>query len=244
MPTDYNAIAARYQQAKTQPWREHVELYTLLDLLGDLSGREVLDLACGEGFLTRAVRQRGAARVVGVDVSEKMVDLARQREAREPLGIDYLVQDARQVDAGKFDVVTAGYLLNYARDRDELLAMCRAIAGSLRPGGRFISVNNNPAQPAEDFAASRKYGFVKLCDSPLEEGAAVVFRFFMDDGALDVTNYHLSAATHSAVFREAGLRNVRWHAPRLSPAGVAEFGTGFWAQFLQSPPVIFIECAK
>jgi toxoflavin synthase len=42
----------------------------------------VLDLACGEGFYTRLLRQTGAGRVVGVDLSAGMIALARQEEAR------------------------------------------------------------------------------------------------------------------------------------------------------------------
>jgi ubiquinone/menaquinone biosynthesis C-methylase UbiE len=40
----------------------------------------VLDLACGEGFYTRRIKQRDAARVVGVDVSQPMIELARAEE--------------------------------------------------------------------------------------------------------------------------------------------------------------------
>lgn len=245
-PTDYDPIAAQYQRAKQQPWREHVERHTMAELIGDLAGKSVLDLACGEGFLTRFVRARGAARVIGVDVSAKMIELARQQEAREPLGIEYVVRDARQLGpAGEaHDVVTAGYLLNYARTADELLDMCRAVARNLKPGGRFVTVNNNPSQPVEDFGASRKYGYVKLCGGELREGSPIVHRFFLDDGELEITNYHLSVATYEWALAAAGLREVRWHPPRLSPEGEAEYGLEFWSGFLQSPPITFIECSR
>jgi len=184
MATDYDLIAHEYRRCKQQPWRMHVEHFTVFELLGDLTGKSVLDLACGEGFLTRFLRLRGAERVIGVDMSAGMIELARQEEARSPLEIEYLVQDARSLDAfdGEFDLVTAGYLLNYARTADELLAMCGVIARSLRPGGRFVSVNNNPAQPADHFAASRKYGFVKETEGALQEGAPVVYRRLSPDG--------------------------------------------------------------
>jgi SAM-dependent methyltransferase len=246
MLTDYNTMATRYQHAKEQPWRAHVERYTWIELLGDLSGKSALDLACGEGYLTRLLKQLGAERVVGVDLSEAMIGLARQEEARQPLGIEYLVQDARQVEVepGGFDLVTAGYLLNYAQTPAELRAMCAAVARSLKPGGRFVSVNNNPAQPPETFAAGEKYGFNKQCDAPRQEGAPIRWRFLLDDGVLEVTNYQLSIPTHEAAFHAAGLRDVRWHTPRLAPAGAAEYGQEFWADFLEAAPIIFIECAK
>src|SRR5947209_8532847 len=97
MTTDYDAIAERYRRAKQQPWRSFIESFTLLGLAGDLTGRAVVDLACGEGFYTRLLRQQGAASVVGVDLSEGMIGLARDEEARHPLGIEYLVGDGKDL---------------------------------------------------------------------------------------------------------------------------------------------------
>ena len=53
-----------------------------MELIGDPTGKDVLDVACGEGFYSRLIRQRGAAKVVGVDLSAGMVELARKQEAR------------------------------------------------------------------------------------------------------------------------------------------------------------------
>lgn len=100
MTTDYNPIAEQYQRSKQQPWRTFVECFTLMDLIGDPTGLSVLDLACGEGFYTRLIRHRGAARVRGLDLSEGMIALAQAQEARQPLGVIYAVADARELFAG------------------------------------------------------------------------------------------------------------------------------------------------
>src|SRR5437867_3060432 len=78
MPTNYNTIAEEYRRAKLQPWRLHIEVYTLFGLVGDVAGKSVLDLACGEGFHTRLLKQHEAARVAGVDISAGMISLARR----------------------------------------------------------------------------------------------------------------------------------------------------------------------
>ena len=145
MTTDYDSIAEEYKRAKLQPWRQHIESFTLMGLIGGLAGKAVVDLACGEGFYTRLLRQHGAAKVLGVDLSERMVGLARAQEANNPLGIEYVVGDGKNLALGaEYDLAVAAYLLNYARNRDELDAMCRGIARCLKPGGRFVSVNTNP----------------------------------------------------------------------------------------------------
>ena len=156
MDTDYDQIAEQYQRAKLQPWRTHIERYTLLRLAGDVAGKAVIDLACGEGYYTRALRQQGAARVIGVDQSQGMIGLAEAEEARRPLGLEYRVGDVRTLEvAGEFDLAFAAYLLNYARTAEELTQMCRAVAGALRPGGRFVTANSNPTEPTAAFTTDR-----------------------------------------------------------------------------------------
>jgi ubiquinone/menaquinone biosynthesis C-methylase UbiE len=246
MATDYDLIAAEYKRAKQQPWRMHVEYHTLFGLLGDLSGKSVLDLACGEGFYTRFLRRAGAGRTVGVDLSRGMIDLALEEERRQPLGIEYLQRDAASLDLGAgFDLVVAAYLLNYAPDYDALLGMCRAAARHLPPGARFVTVNNHPAHPRERFGNSRKYGFTKRADAPLAEGVPVAYVVHLDDGqSVEITNYHLAIATHERALREAGFREVAWHGPTLAPGAGDGHPPGYWDEFLQFPPVVFLECTR
>ena len=76
--SEYDAIAGEYQESKRLSFREHVERYTLFETLGDVRGKTVLDLACGEGFYTRLLRQAGASEVTGVDISAAMIELAEE----------------------------------------------------------------------------------------------------------------------------------------------------------------------
>ena len=138
MTTNYDTIATEYQQSKLQPWRTYIESPSLMGLVGDLSEQRVVDLACGEGYYTRQYADRGAQRVLGVDLSPRMIELARQQEAASPCGAAYRVADVTLLDVTSpelsetFDLAAAAYLLNYAPDRQELSAMCRSVAWLLR----------------------------------------------------------------------------------------------------------------
>jgi toxoflavin synthase len=243
--TDYNAIAEGYKRAKLQPWREFIEAFTFLGLIGDVSGKAVVDLACGEGFYTRRLKENGAARVLGVDLSRGMIELARAEEARDPLGVDYVVQDGRELSLpGEFDLAVAAYLLNYARDRQELQSMCTGIARCLKPGGRFVTINTNPGLHFPDAPSYHPYGFETRIDGEFREGAPITWTFHLDDGPITVENYHLDVSAHERALQTAGFRQVRWHRPRVSPLGAASYPSGFWTSFLDSPPVIAMECAR
>ena len=56
MTTNYDPIAEQYKRAKQQPWRDHIEAFTLMKLIGDATGKMVIDIACGEGFYSRKIR--------------------------------------------------------------------------------------------------------------------------------------------------------------------------------------------
>lgn len=125
------AVAAYESSMEEMPFREHVEAYSFLNAVGDIVGRDVLDLGCGSGLYTRRLRRAGAARAVGVDESAAMVEHARRREEREGLGVEYLAANAADPDAGalpgiaeSFDVVTAVYVLPYASSREALHGFC------------------------------------------------------------------------------------------------------------------------
>ena len=122
-------------------------------------------MACGEGHFTRLLRRAGAAQVVGLDISERMIALAREQESQEPLGIEYTVADARSiVPQQDYDIVVCAWLLVYAQARAELAQMGRGLACRIKRGGRFVTVNTNLGVYSfrPDY---RKYGFeVELAD--------------------------------------------------------------------------------
>ncbi|HCU88674.1 MAG TPA: class I SAM-dependent methyltransferase [Gammaproteobacteria bacterium] len=245
MTTNYDYIADKYKESKLEGWRTYIEQYTLLQILGDISGKSALDYACGEGHYTRVLRRLGAESVLGVDLSQSMIDLAKAEESRSPLGIRYLQGDARFTALTESsDIVFAAYLLNYAKSPQELLEMAQAVSSNLRSGGRFVSVNNNPDDPPSNFLVGRPYGFTKHLEGHLVEGAPIVFRFHLSEGSFDVTNYHMEKATVEAALFESGLREIRWHEPAVSPEGLRLKKAEHWAPFLARPPVAFFECTK
>jgi ubiquinone/menaquinone biosynthesis methyltransferase len=125
-----------------------------------MPGDRVLDLACGTGDLALAAAPR-VRRSVGLDVTERMLQIARQRAgrlapsttrsrpspARVPTGtVHFLAGDmlALPFAARSFDVVTTGYGLRNVVDLPEALREIRRV---LVPEGRFLSLDfNRPAR--------------------------------------------------------------------------------------------------
>jgi SAM-dependent methyltransferase len=237
---EYDRIGAQYQESKVLPFRLHVEEYTTFGLLPDLAGLSVVDLACGDGIYTRKLRRRGAARVVGVDISAEMIALAGRAEAAEPLGVEYLQSDVARVDLDeRFDIAYCSYLFNYAASRAELRSLIESVARLVRPGGLVVGCNDYPDNPPAHYDRYRPYGFVKSGDAQPAEGSTITYRFFNPDGtdfALD--NYYLPTEAYRREFAAAGFTSFEWVRPRLSPEGRAAFAPGFWDTYLETPPIV------
>ncbi len=244
MSAQYDAIAQQYRQTKSSPLRTFVEVPSLFAHAGDLAGRRVLDLACGDGFYSRQLKERGAAEVVGVDVSAAMIELARAEEQRAPLGIGYHCADATELpDLGRFDLVFATYLLHYAADVETLNRMCENIAAVLQPDGRLLALNENPDQPFETGGCYAAYGFSKTLRAPLCDGAVIDYRMLAGRGMFAFEVHYFSRETYHRAFEAAGFGRIRWHALAAVDEGTEVMGPGYFDAWLQHPPVQIIECS-
>ena len=232
----YDAIAEEYRDSKQLPFREHLEGYTLFQLLGDVRGKTVLDMACGEGYYTRLLKRAGASEVTGVDISAEMIRLAEDQEAGQPLGCTYVRADVAAFRPEvPVDLVVATYLFNYASTAEQLGRYCRACHGALKPGGRLIGVNDNVRNIPPGTASLRKYGLERSCPNPAAEGNVVRYTITNADGhRFQFDNFYLEPETYGAVFRKAGFREFRWVDLWLSPS---QSGNPFWDDFLSNPPI-------
>lgn len=64
-----------------------------IQMMGDVRGKHVLDVGCGEGYFSRVIADMGAS-VIGIDFSEPMIEAALEEERRKPLGVKYLTSNA------------------------------------------------------------------------------------------------------------------------------------------------------
>lgn len=243
MSPEYDSLVRAYQRSKLLPFRAYSEIPNHLELLGDLRGRNVLDLACGEGFYTRLIRQSGAARVVGVDLSPEMIALARQQEQDRPSGIEYLAAAAEAIpDLGTFDIVSAAYLLNCAPDWPTLTGMTSAIARSLVPGGRLVAtIGDLGHRGGVDYSS---YGMVTNATADLAEGAPYNIKFLLDADTFSITDFNHSQATYEAACEAAGLEVLAWHSCTVTEEGLRLYGPNFWNTWLSHPCILRLEAKK
>lgn len=142
----WEAMAAWYdakQGDDGDQWHRTLIDPPFLRVVGDVRGRRLLDLACGNGYLARRFARMGAE-VTGVDASAPIVERARARELAQPLGITYHVADTARltmVDDAGVDIVACNMAL---MDIEDAAGTIREVGRILRPGGRFVASLSHP----------------------------------------------------------------------------------------------------
>ena len=113
----------------------------LQKILPAFQGKSVLDLGCGYGWHCRYAAEHNAARVLGTDISEKMLSTARRINAAPQIEYRRAAMEDLQFAAGTFDVVLSSLAFHYVKDFAPLVAN---IFDWLRPDGSFVFSVEHP----------------------------------------------------------------------------------------------------
>ncbi len=243
MTAPYDAIGKAYLETEQFPVREYAERATFFHLLEDIQGQAILDVACGTGFYSRLLKRAGAQTVLGVDVSHEMIRVAKEEEEKRQEGVAYQVCDALALPVlGAFQVVTAAFLLTYAKTKDELATMCQNVYHNLAPQGRLVAIVTNPG-PVLPQSLSRKYGGTIHRPVPAREGTRCELEFHLEP-PISAYCYYWSQETIDGALRDAGFNYIRWTNPFVSSEGLEQFGKEFWEDFLERPHMVFVSCMR
>lgn len=148
-----------------------------VDLAAPRPGQRALDLACGTGDIAFETAARGAS-VVGLDITHRMLELARLRASRSGGQAPFSLPDpasriphpafvaadmcALPFEDARFDLVTTGYGLRNVPDLD---AAIRQIHRVLKPGGVLVSLDFN--RPSNAFVRAVYLGYLRLVGGAL-----------------------------------------------------------------------------
>lgn len=215
---DHRAQRAIWNDLVGEAWVRHAGIHdrqaepfgrAAMDALGDLAGARILDVGCGTGATTAQLVERGAAEVVGVDLSEPMI--AAARAATHDPRVRFEVADVLDLDgAGDFDIVFSRFGVMFFNDPVAAFARLRSFAA---PAGRlgFCCWGPPPANPVMTLPVMAA---APVLGPPLLAGPGEPGPFSL--GSTDVVRRVLTAAGWTAV--QAG----RLELDPPHPAGGAE----------------------
>jgi SAM-dependent methyltransferase len=145
----YQHLADHYAASiDTKPHNAYYERPAMLKMWPDLNAMRVLDAGCGPGAYAECLISRGA-KVTSIDVSERMIELARERLGpNADLRIVDMTQPLDMFEYREFDFINAPLCFDYIRDWQSLFLEFKRI---LRPGGQLQFSCGHPAFDAEYF---------------------------------------------------------------------------------------------
>lgn len=235
-----------YQKLRANPvsLNEIVEKPTMLSLLPDLLGKTLLDLGCGTGGHLQLYLEQGATKVVGTDLSAKMLQQATQelqkraefagRFSLYQLPMEYLTE----LPEGNFDVITSSFAVHYIENFPALLTM---ISDKLAPNGILVFSQEHP------ITTCHKEGERWQKDQHKQQ-LAYRLNHYRDEGERErnwfqqpFKTYHRTTATIINNLIAAGFQILQMAEPMLAeqPQWHEEF-----KDLRHRPPLLFIKARK
>lgn len=243
MSAQYDAIGKQYNRIKYTPLGE-VEKTTVEHEIGSVTGLHVLDLACGAGFYTHLLRQWGAAHAIGVDISPKMIEVARETYASDK-DMEFHVADCSSPDFSlggvgndtsgtQFDLIFAGWFFNYASDENSLKNMLENVRRHLKTEGRgrLVSITPNPEMDGSKPLLDH-YGLEVLPIAKAEHAWNVRSTLTTPEVSFSMETYRIGKGLMERCASQAGLKNIRWAGPTFPDD--ERLASGFWDKYKASP---------
>jgi SAM-dependent methyltransferase len=206
-------------------------------LLPDLEGRRVLDLGCGFGWFCRWAREQGAAQILGIDVSEKM--LARAKADTADPAITYARADMErlELEPSSFDLVYCSLALHYIKDLDGLMSV---VHRALVPGGSLVFSAEHPiytAPSAPGWSVDANGRKTWPVDAYLDEGPRST-----DWLAKGVIKQHRTIATYLNLLLRLGFALT--HVEEWGPTAAQIAAQPAWAHERQRPPFLLVAARR
>lgn len=124
-----------------------IETPILLSMLPNLCGRKILDIGCGMGQHLKQYSDMGASTVLGIDISEKMLNYAREHNNAENITyVQMALENLNEIQT-EFDLVTSSLVFDYVEDLDELM---KNVYELLAENSEFVFSMSHPMATAYD----------------------------------------------------------------------------------------------
>lgn len=236
---DYDKLAVNYKNSNVKPDKRYSILPTVLNIVGDCGGKTIVDIGCGAGFFTLPLVELGAHQVCGLDNSREQIELA-SRVSPHP-AINYIVADAFiQKSSVPVDIITAPFVVNYARTTPILQHFFKLIYQSLKEGGKAVFVVDLP-----NGKSLRRFGATKTLLGPLADEISIRIDLFNENQKIcELTAVYFTPATIEQLLSNVGFKNICWHKPIVSSEGISTMGAEFWKGYTADPELGYLSAEK
>lgn len=218
--TGWGNVADWYEEhlASGDSYHQSLVLPNLLRLIGDIKGKKVLDLACGNGFFSKALAE-ASAEVTGLDISPELIAKAQLGVPASPSGgptADFKVAPANKLpfDDKSFDAIINILAIDNISEVGEMLSECARV---LKDGGQMHIVFNHPA-----------FRVPKSSDWDFDEKRGVQYRklgSYMSESKIMIS---MNPGSGNNIMTTTFHRPLQWYFKNFAKSGFAVSGLEEW----------------
>lgn len=213
---------------KAQQWEDFVGLNGEKDLnrkyqsdpvlwkfIGSVKNKVVLDAGCGSGYLSSKLAKLGATRVIGLDLSEEMINLANKNYGHEN-NLEFAVEDLEKLESipeKSIDLIVSNYVL---MDTPDLVAVVKAFKRVLKKDGKIVFAILHPCFPLalRKLDETLKSAVYNWSSSYFEESKMIVAPFSNEFNS-DFITFHRTISYYFDVFLKQSFNLINIEEPRI-----------------------------
>jgi len=182
-----------------------------LEMCGNVKGKSVLDLGCGEGYCTRILASQCPREIIGVDISDEMINRAVTQEQIDQFGINYICADANSLEEKNLslDLILAMFVFNYI-SIEEMKSILKNVYKLLKDNGEFVFAVPHPSlafirksKSLPFYFDSAEYDYFSARNNELK---GQIWR--RSGEVLNVRSYHKTFEDYFDVIKYAGFSNI------------------------------------
>jgi ubiquinone/menaquinone biosynthesis C-methylase UbiE len=182
----------------------YIHFPELAKLVGEnFRDKTIVDIGSGIGLSSQIIKQSGAKKVIGIEISEKMVEIAKNKNGEK--GIEFVVGDARKLPFTNesVDGAVMATLLSNFNSKDDIKKVISEVCRVIKVGGKLIITIPHPRFENESYPGARIRTFTEPYDYK-NEGQKYSLELVREDGRpVKVFNYHWTMETYLQIITDA-----------------------------------------
>ena len=209
----YNQVAKNYRQFSiSNKELIYVTDPLLMELIGDLNGKDVLDIGCGNGYHLSIVKEKNPKTLMGTDISESQIELCKEYLPRDidlmvgSADAENFIEDLQSINTKQFDVIYHSYVQVHMSNSERMKSLWTNIYKLLKNEGKAVAIVSDPkAAKASNVEKLLDLEYEFVNGAPLQNGD--VYQTSLGP-ELKVYSYYWTSETVAKIIQNIGFKNV------------------------------------
>lgn len=230
--------------SKTYGWAKEEVIILIkpyLDLIGEVKGKEILDVGCGTGWLTKIIA-KDAKRVVGIDKLEGMINEAKEKNPEKNIEYKKLDSSKMTSELGRFDIIISSLAIHSIESLPELEKTIKYCQSLLKEKGHAVFLVPHPCFCDRNKRSYNTYRFLKKFNY-FKKGQKYKVILKSSRGVNEFISPFYNLQEYFSIFKKAGLGVTDLIEPSVNARAQKKYKSK-WTSELEIPHYLIFRLEK